>query len=157
MTTKKEASYKTSQKQIAGTYKTFKVEIGASQSVLDYGCGKYDELLTEYHRANNINGTLYEPYKENINTKPKGKFETVLCNNVLNVIESDDVLMSIILDVITYASKTAIFKVYKGKGDGAGKATKIGTFQRNTGAKGYAKYFEGLDYKIKGDFIIIRK
>ena len=63
----------------------------------------------------------------------------------------------IIKDCIEYATKTIIFKVYVGDRKGEGRATKIGTFQRNLKAKGYEEFFKGQDVKFKGDFIIITK
>jgi len=157
MKTTKEASYLTSRNQIARTYKVFNEELQNAETVLDYGSGKYHERLMEYCNTNNINATLYEPYNEAINTKPNGKFEVVICNNVLNVIESDDVLMGIIIDCLKYATKKIIFCIYEGDRDGIGKVRKGGTYQRNAKAKEYLPYFDGLNVKTKGNFIIIER
>jgi len=157
MKTNNETSYQTSRRQIARTYKMFADVLANAETVLDYGSGKYHEDLYEYHKANGINGTLYEPYNEAINVKPNRKFEVVICNNVLNVLESDDTMMEVIVDCLRYATKKVIFCIYEGDRDGVGKVRTSGTFQRNTKAKDYMKYFEGLNVKRKRNFIIIEK
>jgi len=150
-------SYKTSQKQIAGTYKRYKTELSQAKSVLDYGAGKYNEMLTEYHKVNKINGRLYDPYNEAINQLPNETFEIVICNNVLNVVKDDEVLKNIVKTAISKAEKKVIFKVYQGDKSGKSRITGKETFQRHCKTNDYKGFFKNHEIKITGDYIVLTK
>lgn len=58
--------------------------------VLDYGCGKgYD--------ADYYNTDSYDPHYQPV--MPKGKFDTIVCNFVLNVIESAEEREAVLSDI----------------------------------------------------------
>lgn len=161
LTTRPQDSIKTSQNQIANTYKVFAEELKESASVLDFGAGKYNEKLAQYAADNNINLSLYDPYNEAIAIKPEGIFDTVINNNVLNVIECPDIYASVVRELYSTAERKLIIKVYTGNRSGIGAATKIGTFQHNKTAKQHKAIIEGIlkgiEIKTKGDFLIISK
>jgi cyclopropane fatty-acyl-phospholipid synthase-like methyltransferase len=63
------------------------------KTMLDYGCGKgkqYSEenIHEEYFR--NIQPTMYDPAVEKFSETPKGKFDLVICTDVLEHIPEED-------------------------------------------------------------------
>jgi len=64
------------------------------KTILDYGCGKgkqYSEenLHKEYFR--NIQPALYDPAVEQFSEMPKGKFDLVICTDVLEHIPEEEI------------------------------------------------------------------
>jgi len=89
--------------------------------LLDFGCGKGFD-------ANHFGMFGYDP--NHAPKKPKGKFDTITCNYVLNVVQDDEV-QGVIEDVLKYLKKkgTAYVTVRRDlKKEGA---TSIGTYQKN--------------------------
>ena len=167
---KAENSHNTSINKLAATYKKFKGLLQESRIVLDYGAGKYICNIKEFCSENNINIELYDPFNSAIDhvnfTK---KYDTVICNNVLNVIYSDNDLREVIKNCIGLAEKVVIFKIYQGDKTGISDFTKRNTFQRNWLTEDYMFFLNKLikspllpEYKdfeieVKGDYIIIFK
>ncbi len=153
------ATYKTSIKSVASTYKAFK-DFLEGKIVLDYGCGKYPELIKERAKEIGIKKMyFYDINNHKYNNKDviKNNIDFVVCNNVLNVIKDDNIIKSIIKEIFNSKASKIVFKVYKGNGSGIGKSTTIGTYQRNAKAVDYLYLFDGLNAKVKGDYIMIRK
>ena len=90
------------------------------ESVLDYGCGKGSQYLK--HKEHESWGvsvpTLYDPCYKPYSSRPSGKFDAVICTDVLEHIPKDD-LVEILNDIYGYASKFVFFGV------GTSKAKKI--------------------------------
>lgn len=83
------------------------------------------------------------------------KYDTILCNNVLNVIKDDSIMIDVINNLLRFDCKV-IIKIYSGDKSGVGRITKINTYQRNLKAKEYVKYIDtNRGIQIKGDFILI--
>lgn len=119
--------------------------------VLDIGGGKFnnvkDYLLNNY----NITLYIYDPYnrsKEENDLALSCKPTLVICNNVLNVIDSDESIIELIKLVISY-SVSFVFSIYEGDKTGVPKVTGKDQYQRNQKTKDYLKFF--------GDNIILKK
>lgn len=89
--------------------------------VLDYGCGRGDD-------AKSLGCYYYDPYYAP--EMPRGRFVTIMCNYVLNVIESEQERRDVLADIdsrleshgCAYIAVRADKKVLCGR-------TKIGTWQ----------------------------
>lgn len=72
------------------------------RTLLDYGCGK-----AEFHPDWGIPATLYDPGVPIFDTKPQGLFDLVICTDVLEHLEEDQV--SDVLDEIFGYATRAVF------------------------------------------------
>lgn len=124
--------------------------------VLDYGGGKFDNLK-EYLSSKGIELFIYDKYnrsneenKEAMKCKP----ELVLCNNVLNVIQEDEIIEGIIKNISKYGVEV-VFSIYEGDKGGKGRVTKGDQYQRNERCKEYLKFMKKYFTKIevKGNLI----
>lgn len=136
--------------------------ISAGVTVLDYGCGRYTDHIKEYAEVKGVYWTGYDKYNqpEKNNTQALSReYDIVLCSNVLNVIEEDEIVKSIIRECVRLAEKEAVFTVYEGNGTGIGRASSETSYQRNWKLSEYMRLMEnmGLCPIKKGKFIIIRK
>lgn len=129
--------------------------------VLDYGCGRYIDHIRQ-HVAQK--GGIYLPYDlynmsidvnlssmqtvENVQ-KIAGKM-AVVCANVLNVIDSDEVIESIADTFVRFAQNgAAVFvTVYEGDKSSIGRATGVDQYQRNQKTREYLSFF-GANFTIK--------
>lgn len=144
-------SYKTSINKLAETYKKY-LPILKGRKVLDYGSGRFTHNITNFCEENGIDITLYDPHNREISTLRKDDYDIVVCNNVLNVIEDDEIVQAIV-DEVSSLGKTFILKVYDGDRSGIGRRTSINTFQRNCPAKDYLTFFKN-DVNIKGNYVL---
>ena len=80
------------------------------KNILDYGCGKaqFHKLLFNNPKTPgapvNINLVPYDPAYEPFNKKPEGKFEFVLCIDVMEHIQEDKI-EEVLADIFTYGDK----------------------------------------------------
>jgi len=83
----------------------------ASHTILDYGSGK-GEAYTVYglQRDWGVEVTCYDPAVPGFKTRPKQKFDGVICNDVMEHIPEDHVPM-ILRDVLGFAGKFAFFQI----------------------------------------------
>ena len=128
------------------------------KSVLDYGCGKYPEIIKEYVEGCSGRYFGYDPYNLG-NEIPKGQtFDVVTISNVLNVIQEDEVIESIIREAMKLAS-TVIVSIYEGDKSGIGRMTKKDCYQRNQNRDWYYNFINNMGYKaeIKSGCILITK
>lgn len=130
--TQRHTSADTSINTLNRVYKNYVSSMPIGTTILDYGCGKYN---TNREFAENCGCTWfgYDPYakttEENnvaINCEP----DYVICSNVLNVIDNDEVIKSIIADIKNMKVQ-AFFTIYEGNKSGVGKETKKNCWQRN--------------------------
>ncbi len=59
------------------------------KTVLDYGCGKglgADNMVYNYP---DLSVTKYDPFVKEFSQQPSGKFDLVICYNVLQIVETD--------------------------------------------------------------------
>lgn len=122
------------------------------QQVLDYGCGRY----TGHIRAH-VEGVcdgeylpydLYnQPAAVNVHSRREAARGdvglSVICSNVLNVIDSTDVVKSIVDELAGYAADGAAVyvTVYEGDRSGVGRATGADSYQRNEKVTNYLQFF----------------
>ena len=142
-------------KKIPALFSKFSFE---GKSVLDYGCGKYPEIIKEYVEGCSGRYFGYDPYNLG-NEIPKSQtFDVVTISNVLNVIQEDEVIESIIREAMKIAN-TAIVSIYEGDKSGIGRMTKKDCYQRNQSRDWYYNFISNMGYKaeIKSGCILITK
>lgn len=70
-----------------------------------------------------------------------------ICSNVLNVIDSDDVVRDVIVNLQGFA-RTCYYTVYEGDKSGTGRYPTSDSYQRNASLKSYAAYVPD-GYKVR--------
>ena len=149
-----------------------------ADKLLDYGCGRYVTHLIKYaaqhsalpndeyyhycwwygydrfNRSDAANAESLENFSE---SKKPFMRRMVFCSNVLNVIDSDDVVKGIAGFLTSCAiSGVAVFvTVYEGDKSGIGRPTKADCYQRNEKIVNYLKYFD-KNFTIKKGVITNR-
>ena len=124
-----------------------------ADKLLDYGCGRQVDHLIKYatergcpwfgydrfNRSEAENHEALECFAENSSAR-----RIVVCSNVLNVIDSDDVVKGIagFLIACAISGMVVMVTVYEGNKSGIGRATKADCFQRNQKIVDYLKYFD---------------
>ncbi len=68
--------------------------------VLDYGCGKGKD--TEFLLKKGFEVLSYDPYYKPIDMRTAGKFDTIICNYVLNVIEDEKARIQLFKTLINH-------------------------------------------------------
>ena len=144
-----------------------KFDFPAGSVVLDYGCGRY----TDHIRAA-LPGVDYlpvDPYNQPdaVNSNSLARLYlltllnrcpvTVVCSNVLNVVDSDDTVRAIVNKLLSIAADTrgrAIFTVYEGDRSGAGRETGPDAWQRNEKLRDYLRFFPAGRARISRGAII---
>lgn len=124
--------------------------------ILDYGCGRYTDHIRKalpagaeylpldpFNQPAEVNAATRARVKEALTA---GRPVTVICSNVLNVIDSDDEVKRIARVI----EKTAginrgryLVTVYEGDRTGTGRETKTDCYQRNTRTAEYLPLFQG--------------
>lgn len=118
-------------------------------SVLDYGCGKFNNAK-DY--INSINGMWYgyDPYnrtQEENNIALSQNTDCIICSNVLNVLFDAGAIFEIVRDIYGRIEKNqhrAFIAVYEGNKSRVGKITKKDCYQRNEPLVDYLKYFDAV-------------
>ena len=129
-----------------------KVSIPAGNIVLDYGCGRYTDRIKAA-----IPGSEYLPYDpynqpQNVNAATVKRLDaavmnrqpvTVICSNVLNVIDGDEEVRSIcrnISDIVRRTDGRAYITVYEGDRTESGRQTGPDQYQRNEKLASYLRF-----------------
>ena len=135
--------------------------------LFDYGCGKY----TDHIRAA-LPGVLYLPYDpynqpDDVNrlsinyvlNAMHARFPvTVVCSNVLNVIDDDATVQKIarhITEIVSTTGGAGYITVYEGDRSGTGRQTGPDQYQRNDPLRAYLRFFPGAT--VRNNMIIIGK
>ena len=134
-----------------------------ADKLLDYGCGRYVTHLIKYAAQHSAlpddeyyhycwwygydrynrdaadNAHALDGYAENSSAR-----RMVFCSNVLNVVDSDDVVKGIagFLTACAISGAAVFVTVYEGDKSGIGRATKTDCYQRNEKIAEYLKYFD---------------
>lgn len=138
-----------------------KVSFSFGDVVLDYGCGKYTD-----HIKNSLpDGVRYLPIDPYNKTEEENKNSagwlymltlfnrcpvTVICSNVLNVIDDVETIKAIankLTDIVKRTSGRLFVTVYEGDKSGNGKQTKKDCYQRNEKLSDYLRFFPGAIIK----------
>lgn len=125
-------------------------------AVLDYGCGKYtdhiqkffaDRWCAPYVGCDKFNQSA-EVNAEALRAIHSGECDIFTCANVLNVIDDDETIQSIVDGILTWIENYSccgdgsfFFSVYEGDGSGIGRQTGADQYQRNEKAKAYLRFF----------------
>ena len=134
--------------------------------ILDWGCGRY----TDHIRAALPGHLAYLPYDpfnqpEEVNRDTLALVRiavhtetpvTVICSNVLNVIDNDDEVRNIanwLRYIVTETGGIGYVTVYEGDRSGTGRKTGPDQYQRNAPLRDYLKYFP--DSRIQSGMIVI--
>ena len=134
-----------------------------ADKLLDYGCGRYVTHLIKYaaqhsalpddeyyhycwwygydryNRDTADNARALDDYAENSSAR-----RMVFCSNVLNVVDSDEVVAGIagFLTACAISGAAVFITVYEGDKSGIGRETKADCYQRNEKIAEYLKYFD---------------
>ena len=152
-------SKNTSVNKLAGFYKKAVKAgiIGNGEVVLDYGCGKNIESLSEFADKNNFAVMGYDPYhmtqEQNENALHHAHMkhvDLITCNNVLNVLENGALNLIVHrLRVLNIKYKIHVYiTVYEGDKKGFGRVTKNDCYQRNNKAQRYVEYLKDFFDKV---------
>jgi len=98
--------------------KHYKKEIGDliketdSQEILDYGCGKARHYLVDnLHKEWGVPlPHCYDLFYKPFSNRPQGKFEGVICTDVLEHVPEDE-LPELLEDIFNYATKFVFFSI----------------------------------------------
>lgn len=126
-----------------------------ADKLLDYGCGRYVDHLISYatergcvwhgydrfNRDATDNAHALEGFSKSENSLTH---RMVFCSNVLNVIDSDDVVKGVagFLTSCAISGAAVMVTVYEGDRSGIGRPTKADCYQRNEKIAEYLKYFD---------------
>ena len=104
-------------------------KITKANYILDYGCGKADDVMNLMSRGYEIEG--FDPFWQPIEPAADVLYDRVVCHYVLNVIESDDVVNDVISKVIARLKPNGIAYFSVRRDAGLDGHTKRGTYQRS--------------------------
>lgn len=138
-------------------------------AVLDYGCGKYIGHIKHFLYENDAYLLPYDPYNQsnevNFDTMRKlkkimenGEHLNIVCSNVLNVIDDDEMIQMIadrIQRWIERTDGTAYITVYEGNRTGVGRQTGKDQYQRNEPLVFYRRFFRNAEIEKK--MIVVRR
>lgn len=134
----------------------YKRAVFTAPFVLDYGCGKYTAHIAEHLHGQGRALFPFDPYNqpEEVNTRTQERTREcvrhripvdIVCSNVLNVIDDDYVVRSIVHFITTLVAATggtAYFTVYEGDRSGIGRKTGKDQYQRNQPLDYYVRFFD---------------
>lgn len=141
-----------------------RVEFAPGTRNADIGGGAFDNA-TEYLKGKDVENVIFDPFNRSKEANDAavakirdGQSDTATVNNVLNVIQEPNQRSRVIAQAANAIKPdgTAYFLIYEGNADGAGKKTKIGTWQENRKTADYideiGQYFS--DVKKAGNLLV---
>jgi len=148
----KHASSKTSINSVSAVYTQNLDKFVPGSTILDYGGGRFDTNAEYMWKKRRVKVLVYDPYNrspehnEIVLMQVSARHpDYIVCSNVLNVIDDDAIINSIIEDIRRYADPTTavMFKIYEGNRSRIGKETKGGeSWQRNQPTEDYIPYIQ---------------
>ena len=118
------------------------------QKALDIGGGKFDNLKDHLKAEYDIDLYIYDKFNRTAEENVKAlscEPQVVICNNVLNVIDANEVVEEIVARIVGYTvcfDADAYVSVYEGDKTGKGRVTKKDCYQRNERLTEYLKFFK---------------
>lgn len=137
-----------------------RIDIQPGDEILDYGCGRYVDHIREYVHERLGMWDGYDPFNYPTDIPEDFRYDTVVCSNVLNVIDSDSVLHEIVGELARRLRKTGTcyISIYEGDKTGNGRPTKADCYQRNERTREYLplvrRWFDNVE--IHGNVIVAR-
>lgn len=137
-------------------------KIYSGKSVIDLGCGKFDNAK---HFAESLGCEvgMYDPYNRTLKENQiavSRKYDVAIISNVLNVIQ-DSLDRWALIDMASVLAPTILVTVYEGDGTGVGRQTKPDCWQENRPTESYVGEIAGVlpEYSVtrKGKLIIAEK
>jgi hypothetical protein len=128
--------------------------------VLDIGGGKFDNLKDFLKQEYNIDLFIYDKFNRTNEDNQRALHcepSLIICNNVLNVIDSTDTIKDI-AHLITSFNVPYIVQVYEGDKTNKGKQSKKDCYQRNELTKEYLQFFPTAKIQkglINGGYLIL--
>lgn len=154
------AELKTSRNQVSRNIK--RLADRGETSVLVYGCGRFvNEVCEKVGVAYRDQWDWYEPHVKGLDTVPKGTYENVILDNVLNVIEGSLVeVLKGAWSKVSDGGKLHI-NIYEGNKTGVGqfdsskcqRNEKVSTYRGLMSELGCVKTIEG----VTGGFVITKQ
>lgn len=153
-------SHKTDICQVSGVFKPNGYPFPEGCLILDYGGGKCDKNIN-YMAQKGCQVIVYDPFNRSQEYNERtfeifnnSDVQFITCNNVLNVIKEEEIIIDIIKTISELARKknaTAIFTIHDGNRTGVGVPTKSG-WQRNNKISWYYDLISSLNY-----FSVVKK
>ena len=116
----------------------------SGKTVLDIGGGKYNNFKEWLKASYNVDLLIYDKFNRSIEENQEALSCTpslIICSNVLNVIDSNEVIEQIV-DLIESYNTEYIITVYQGNGSNIGNETKKDCYQRNSKISEYLRFFK---------------
>jgi cyclopropane fatty-acyl-phospholipid synthase-like methyltransferase len=85
------------------------IQLTNARTLLDYGCGKAQGRKKSYDNWNII-PTLYDPAVEVYSAKPIGKFDGVICTDVMEHVPEEEV-DEVLQDIFQYSRRFVLFGI----------------------------------------------
>ena len=138
---------------------------GIRGNIFDYGCGRFTDHLKEAVRAAGFEWWGMDKFNQSPEFNQRSMMEAhdvsyVFCSNVLNVIDSNEVVAEVVANLHHIAAMhdaAVVVTIYEGDRSGIGRVTKADCFQRNEVLRDYLPYFEGFaSVKLERGCIVAR-
>ena len=127
--------------------------------ILDYGCGRYLDLIKAWCEPRHITYLPYDRFNqpEEVNQESlrmaalaaRNDSLMIICSNVLNVIDSDEVVAEIANQLLSFHAPVYI-TVYEGDRSCKGRESKDDCWQRNERLHDYLRFFPEAARTQKG-------
>jgi len=126
--------------------------------LLDFGCGKYYNIIREYLERFNIKYIPYDKYwdvgnYDEIETMLKNQqIDIIVSSNVFNVIKEDEIISSILTNLLCNDIKNTPYvflKIYEGNKSNFGCKSMNDSWQRNQKLKVFYNEFFNSDFAKK--------
>lgn len=142
-----------------------KMNLVPNTYVFDFGCGRYTDHIRQYLKENELLYLPYDPYnqtdevnKSSIRTLLMNGCSAIVCSNVLNVIDDDATVASIVKDICFFVNLGAVayLTVYEGDRTGIGRQTGKDQYQRNQKLSTYLQYVpDYVNAKVHNGMIVL--
>ena len=116
-------------------------------TLLDYGCGRYPQIIHNFIKSKGGVYVGYDKYwmNEEANKAALNCFpDIIVCSNVLCVIQENKIIMEIVAKLLSYG-KPVVISVYEGNKSWIGKPTTKG-YQRNQTLDAYCLHHSLITY-----------